>query len=86
MKEGPKALRMEDFSKLWLLFIYRWLKGVTQRNVAKCLGEWKLQRVQVRRNNLGVKMAMLKVSFQLGRVDAVAVLVRNITDEILTLL
>lgn len=40
----------------------------------------------MRRNNLGVKMAMLKVSFQLGRVDAVAVLVRNITDEILTLL
>lgn len=44
--------------------------------------------VPERRNeeeHLGLRIAVLKASFQLGRVDAVAVLVRSVTEEILPL-
>lgn len=67
-----------------MVAVCRWSKDVTQRSVARALGEWKFQRGEVRKSNR-VKMAMLKASLQLGGGVAVAVLVRNLTEEILGL-
>lgn len=68
-----------------MVAVCRWLKGVTQRSVTRALGEWKFQRGKVRKSDLGVKVAMLKVSLQLGGGDVVAVLAGNVTEEILGL-
>lgn len=66
--------------------VYRWLKGVTQRNITRPLDEWKCQRGKfypaMRKSNLGVETAMLEVSWSLERVEAVIEHLRNISEEI----